>query len=187
MKPVRLQAWSRKADGRVRPKRVIEGYNTGLERGHGIFVDTVNNEVVATSELAGAIYVFSRETNGDVAPLRKIQGKKTQLVYPVNVFVDAVNDEIAVVEKGDKSLLFFPRTVNGDVAPVRVIKGPTTGLVEPYGIWIDKDQIWVTNSTPFWKHKTEKPSEYEKQNSPAILVYPRHANGDVKPIRRNLW
>jgi len=167
------------------PKRTIDGYLTGLERGHGMAVDPVNNEVAATSDLASAVYIYSRTANGNVKPLRKLQGDKTQLLYPEGVFIDTVNNEIAINNAGDKSVLFFSRTANGNVPPLRVIKGQTTGIVQSWGAWVDteKNEYWTINASPFMKDIKDL-SEYERLNSPAILVYPRLANGDVAPIRR---
>jgi len=173
------------AQGRALPRRTIDGYLTGLERGHGISLDAVHNEVAATSDLAAAIYVYPRTASGNVPPLRKIQGDKTQLVYPEEIFIDAVNNEIFVNNTGDRSILVFSRTANGNVAPLRVLRGPATGLVETYGIWVNTstNELWTVNALPYFKSVAEL-NEYERLNTPALMVFPRTAHGDVAPIRR---
>ncbi len=145
----------------------------------------MNHEVAATSDLASAVYVYSSTANGNIKPLRTIQGDRTQLLYPEGVFIDAVNNEIAVNNSGDRSVLFFSRTANGNVPPLRVIKGPATGIVQAWGAWVDTDtgEYWTINAPPFMKKRSDL-TEYERLNSPAILVFSRLSNGDVAPIRR---
>lgn len=141
--------------------------------------------MAATSDLAGAVYVYSRLAEGNIKPLRKIQGDHTQLLYPEAIFIDAVHNEIAITNRGDKSILFFSRTANGNVAPLRVIKGPATGIVWAEGAWVNTEtnEFWTIDAPPFFRPKSDW-TEYEKLNSPAILVFSRTANGNVAPLRR---
>lgn len=141
--------------------------------------------MAATSDLANAVYVYSRLADGNIPPLRKLQGDRTQIVYPEAVFIDAVNNELVVNNRGDKSILFFSRTANGNVPPLRIIRGPATGIVDAYGSFVNTDtgEYWTINMSPFQKPK-DALDEYERLNTPAILVFSRAANGNVAPLRR---
>jgi len=70
----RLAVFARKAKGQVAPLRVIEGQQTALSRSsHGVFLDALNNEIVAPSPLAAAVVVYGREQLGNTPPIRKIR------------------------------------------------------------------------------------------------------------------
>ncbi len=159
------------------PLRTIKGPTTTLADPHGIFIDTVNGEIVTANEghVFGeaphdpSIAVFAKLANGDVAPLRTIKGPLTGLSAPKNLFVDTTNDEIAVANGSDTdSITVYSRTDAGDVPPLRTIQGPLTGLSNPAGVFIDAihDEIVVAN----WGNHS-------------ITVYPRLATRNVAPVR----
>jgi len=155
--------------------RSISGAATGLADPHGIFIDTVNNEIIVANEghvfgvppQAPSITVYARTDIGNVAPLRTIQGALTGLSHPKHVFLDTANNELAVAN-GDGSVAVFPRTATGNVAPVRTISGALTALSNPSGVFIDSvnNELLVTN----WGNHS-------------ATVYPRLANGNVAPVR----
>jgi DNA-binding beta-propeller fold protein YncE len=172
----RLAVFARQAKGQVAPLRIIEGQRTGLSRSsHGVFLDTVNNEVVAPSPLAGAIVVYGREQKGNTPPIRMIQGPKTHLNSPQGVAVDNVNHEIVVANDGALTILVFDRLANGDVAPLREIIGPATGIATPEGIVVDPvhDEIILADEG---NADTGLPA-------PSLRVFRRTDNGNVAPIR----
>lgn len=157
--------------------RTLKGPATGLADPHGIFIDTVNEEifvaneghVMGTSPQLPSITVYPRVFGNEpnTPPLRTIQGPGTGLGSPKQIHVDTANDEIAVTN-GDGSITIYPRTANGNVAPLRTIAGPLTGINNPAGVFIDavNNEIVVAN----WGSHT-------------ITVYPRTANGNIAPLR----
>src|SRR5215813_1485549 len=94
------------------PLRSISGPSTALADPHGIFIDSVNNEVFVVNEghvfgappQAPSITVYARTASGNVAPLRTISGVTTGLSNPTGVFIDSVNNEIAVANWGNHSI-----------------------------------------------------------------------------------
>ncbi len=170
--------FARQSNGQVAPLRVIEGRRTGLSRStHGIAVDLVNDEIVVPSNLAAAILTFDRTTSGNVAPIRSIRGSLTRLDSPQGVAIDNLHEEIVVSEEYRGSVLVFRRTATGNVAPLREIKGPKTGIVRAQGVTVDpvREEIIVA---------VEGDPHASPPVSPALLVFPRAADGDVPPIRR---
>ncbi len=158
------------------PLRDINGPTTGLGDPKGVFIDTVNNELLVVNEghflgappQAPAILVYTRTATGNVAPLRAIQGALTGLNGPKQISVDTLNNEMAVSNGPANSISVFNRLAKGNVAPVRTIGGELTGLSNPAGVFIDivNNEIVVAN----WGNHS-------------ITVYPRLANGDVAPLR----
>jgi DNA-binding beta-propeller fold protein YncE len=157
--------------------RSIAGAATGLADPHGIYIDTVNNELVVTNEghrtaaasEAPSVTVFARSANGNVTPLRAVQGSLTGLSNPKHVFVDTVNNELVVANSTDAdSITVFARSANGNVAPLRTIQGSLTGLSNPADVYVDavNNELVVTN----WGNHT-------------VTVYPRTASGNVAPVR----
>lgn len=156
--------------------RSISGAATGMADPHGIFIDTVNNEILVVNEghlfgvapQAPSITVFSRTASGNVAPLRTIQGPSTGLGLARPIHVDTVNNELAVANGDTNTITVFSRTATGNVAPLRTISGAATGLSNPTGVFIDSvnNEIVVAN----W-------------NAHSVTVYPRTATGNVAPLR----
>ncbi len=183
------------AEGDEQPLRFIQGPNTKLVDPHGIFVDTVNDEIVVTNQHSShqietgvvadtlgfrhmlqstgsyelpSITVYSRTAEGDARPLRTIQGPKTRMDLPLNVAVDPERNVIVVANDQAHAVLFFSRTAQGDVAPVGVLEGPNTLLANPGGLYIDTlhDEMWVTN----W-------------GDHSVTIYDRDARGNAAPLR----
>ncbi len=156
--------------------RSISGAATGLGDPHGVFIDTVNDEIAVVNEghIAGlptqvpAILVFARTATGNVAPLRTIQGSLTGMNGPKQISVDTTNSEIAVSNGPTNSVSTFDRLANGNVAPLRTVAGALTGLSNPAGVFLDtvNNELLVAN----WGNHS-------------ITVYPRTANGNVAPLR----
>jgi 6-phosphogluconolactonase (cycloisomerase 2 family) len=161
----------------VKPIRVIQGDKTELEFPATLFVDTVNDEIVTVlNDTADSVVVFKRTADGNVPPLRAIRGGNTQMYRPYGVFVDTVNDEIFVTNERIQLITVFSRKADGDVAPLRVIQGERTEMATPKGIFVDTvhNEILVTNFGSAHPNIIKPPS---------ITVYPRTAQGDVRPLR----
>ena len=183
------------AEGKEVPHRYIQGPKTKLVDPHGIFVDTVNDEIVVTNhhsahEIAtgvvaddvgfryelkssghyepSSVTVYSRTAEGDVAPLRIIQGPKTRLNLPLGVVVDTERNVILVANDQSHIILAFSRTAQGNVAPLYTIEGPLTGLRNPGAFFLDtvNDELWVTN----W-------------GDHSVNIFPADARGNVAPAR----
>lgn len=176
------------------PIRTIRGEKTQMADPHGIYLDSVHDEIVVTNHGNHTTYhpntshddrpaviplstgrfelpslrVYPMMANGNVAPARTIQGGKTRLNWPMQVDVDITHDEIAVANFGDDSIVVFGRSEAGDVAPSRTIKGPHTGISGPIGVNVDAkhDELWVAN---YGDH--------------TALVFDRTAQGDAVPKR----
>ena len=189
-----ILVYRRGAENLEPPLRVIRGDKTRMADPHGIYLDSVNNEIVvanhgshtkyfpydsylphpdvlptATGRIdPGSITVYSAAAKGDVEPLRVIQGPRTGLDWPMQIDVDPTHNEIVVANFGSDSVLIFNRTDKGDAGPARMIGGTRTGIVGPVGVAIDlkNDEIWVAN---FDDH--------------TAVVFPRTANGNVPPKR----
>jgi DNA-binding beta-propeller fold protein YncE len=122
-----LLAFSRMADGGVKPVREIVGQNTLISRTvHDMAYDPVRDEIVVPSFYIFGILTFRGDANGDVAPVRKIFGPSTQLKVVEALAIDAVHGEI-FVPQGER-VLVFSRDTNGDSAPIRILAGPDTGI-----------------------------------------------------------
>src|SRR5258708_6418443 len=61
---------------------------------HGVWVDTLNNELIVTDDNAHAILVYSRTASGPALPLRSIQGLSTALDFPSSIAVDVAGNLI---------------------------------------------------------------------------------------------
>jgi len=176
------------------PLRVIRGEQSGLADPHGIFMDSVNNEIVTVSHgnwrkyypntdhdkpplliptstgrfEEPSIRFFPIMANGDVKALRVIQGEKTTLDWPMQLDVDVAHNEVAVANFGQNTIAIFDRKAQGNVAPIRVLGGEHTGIRGPVGVAIDEkhNEIWVAN---YADH--------------TAVVFARTASGDAPPLR----
>ena len=191
----KISVYRPNAEGREEPHRYIQGPNTKLVDPHGIFVDTVNDEIVVSNHHSShkietgvvaatlnfryllqssgryelsSVTVYSRTAEGDAAPLRTIQGSKTGLNLPLGVAVDTERDVILVANDQTHAVLAFARTAQGNVEPLYTIEGPATGLKNPGGLHLDveNDEIWVTN----W-------------GDHSVTIFPSDARGNVAPLR----
>lgn len=167
-----ISIYSRMASGTDRPRRTIRGDDTQLADPHGVYLDGVNNEVIAANHgnwtemrsyaddsvmLPGeykagrfeqpSLRVYRATDDGNARPTRTIQGKRTQLAWPMGIDVSRDRDELAVANYGSNAILIFPRTAEGDAAPVRVISGSRTGIVGPVAVGFDNKnkELWVAN------------------------------------------
>lgn len=190
-----IAIYRREAQRLEAPVRIIRGPQSGMADPHGIYWDTVHNEIAVANhgnysiitpygaydaanphpELSSgghfqppSITVYPGAAKGDTIPLRTIQGSKTRLNWPMGISVDALHNEIAVANNGDSSVLVFSRTGRGDSPPVRILRGSKTGIDGPVGVAIDtkNEELWVANYSDH-----------------TAVVFPRTANGNVAPKR----
>ena len=164
-----IAAFARLADGATQAVRKIEGQKALLGRTmHSIVYDPAHDEISVPQDFADAILTFRGGAGSDEGPIRILQGPKTLLNGPERHTIDWVNNE-TYVPQGDE-VLVFDRAAAGDAAPKRILKGPDTKLGAD-GIGIDPiHDLLVLVGT------------YEKEGL-KIRIYPRTANGNVKPIR----
>lgn len=190
-----IAVYRREAEKLEAPVRIIKGPDTGMADPHGIYWDTVHNEIGVANHgnysvigaygaydalnsqpektpgghfLPPSINVYSGSASGNAKPVRVIQGPKTHLNWPMAMSFDPVHNEIAVANNGNSSVLIFSRMANGDVAPVRVIHGNLTQLDGPVGVAIDtkNEELWVANYSDH-----------------TAVVFSRTASGNVAPKR----
>lgn len=65
----------------------------------GVWVDTVNNELIVGDDNHHGVVVYARTASGPAVPLRQINGLSTQLDYPSQVVVDNPNNELWAVNR----------------------------------------------------------------------------------------
>jgi DNA-binding beta-propeller fold protein YncE len=172
-----IAVFARLSEGQADRIRAIEGQKTLLGRTmHAIAYDEIHDEIYVTQQFGQAILVFRGGATGEEAPVRVINGSKTGLIAPDRLAVDPVNNEIYVPE-GVK-LSVFSRTANGNVAPVRIITGPDTGIGATRAVAIDPVRNLIVAATQAWDDDgTESRGEAD------LRIFPRTANGNVKPLR----
>lgn len=169
--------FAREANGQADRLRAIEGQKTLLGRTmHAIAYDEIHDEIYVTQQFGQGILVFRGQAGGEEPPLRVINGSKTQLIAPDRLAVDPVHDEIYVPE-GVK-ILVYPRTANGNVAPIRVITGPDTGIGATRAVTVDPVRNLIIAATQEWSDDEDR-----RARTSDLRIFPRTANGNVKPLR----
>ena len=166
------------ASGTVSPVRVITwGGLTQLDNPSGLayWPPTEEMYVGELDANGGKILVFPRTASGNVAPSRVISGANTQLGdWIMALAVHPVLPELyALVSVGSPStgrILTFGVSAAGNATPTRVIAGGATLLEDISSLDYDArtDEFVVV----------AKPST---SAIPAILRFPRTAQGDVAP------
>ena len=139
-----------------------------------IAVDVNSNEVDHDGQQFVVLYrVFDRlsptpKNDTDVTPPKRIvTGDHTALQFNNGLYVDPVSGDIYSVESdtGDK-MERFAREAQGDESPISILHTPH----RVYNIAADevKQELYLTVEFP-----------------PQIVVYPKHAKGEDKPLRSN--
>ena len=154
----KISTYRRTASGSDPALRFIRGPRTGLADTHGVFVDTVHDEIVVANQ--GAWKQREQRTPDEVAAERRgdFRAPERLLFRP---FTPATGRFFA------PSIRVFDRTASGDVAPLRVIEGPKARLNLPQGVAVDVERnlIAVAND-----------------GTNEILFFDRTASGDVAPL-----
>jgi len=160
-----IAVYRRMAEGDEATLRIIQGSRTQLADPHGIFVDSLHDEIAVTNhghwhlvqtgegETIGSQLIKTAEGYQEGGDREALLGPPA-LPYSTGKFLPP-------------SITVYRRLANGNVEPLRSIQGPRTKLNLPLGIWVDtiRDEIIVAN------------------NDDAILFFSRTANGDVAPLR----
>jgi hypothetical protein len=112
------------------------------------------------------VAAFARLANGAQMPERTIFGQASKLSRTMHdIRFDEIHDEFYVVNPFADAILTFRGGSNGQQGPIRIIQGPDAPIG---GSRLDVDpvhnEIFVPDGT-------------------RIRVYPREANGNVKPLR----
>jgi DNA-binding beta-propeller fold protein YncE len=188
------------------PKRVIGGEETFLEFACGVYVDPSNGDIYAiNNDTMNWMPVFGRDQKGNVAPKRKIATPHTT----AGLVADEEAQEIFLTIQDDHAVVVVDKNGPEQTPMKRVIQGKNTGLADPHGIGIDpkRGEIYVsnwgtTNDRPAFEpgkggggfgqsaRRTDYPVGRNRAYPgsgkilpPSITVYPKNAQGDVKPLR----
>jgi hypothetical protein len=125
----------------------------------------------------GKILVFPRTASGQVAPSRVISGTNTQLGgWIMGLAVHPSLPELYALAGVSGSpntarIVTFPVSATGNATPTRVIAGGATLLEEVHSLDYDarRDELVVL-------------AKAQGGGTPAVLRFPRTAQGDVAPI-----
>ncbi len=105
-------------------------------------------------------------------PKRLLAGQRTLLGRTMHdIRYDAVNDEFMVTNPFAQAILVYKGDADGDAAPIRIIQGSKTQLAGAVYSGLDRLEVDPVNN------------EIIVGIGPAIMVFPRTANGDVAPLR----
>jgi DNA-binding beta-propeller fold protein YncE len=195
----KISVYSRTAQGKDVPLRIVQGPATGLADPHGLVIDSKNNEIVVANH-------GSWHLEGTGSDARWFTG------------TDQIGRLIPSTGRIDMpSITVYARTAQGDAAPLRKIQGPKTRLNLPSGVSVDaiNHEIAVANdggnsvlifsrtaagdvapireiSGPATGLKNPSGVSFDLQHNELWVsnwgghsanVYPRDAAGNVKPLR----
>lgn len=176
-----ISSYPRDANGAVAATRSIGGSSTLLNNPSGLVYNPGSDEIFVgdfTAANAGEVLVFPRTANGDVAPTRSITGNLTQLGGFVSALaINPTAGELYVLAApaagGSWGLHTFAVAANGNVAPLRSISGANTQINSATALSFDaaNDQLIVASDA------------YNAVDFPALLFFPRTANGNVQPTK----
>jgi len=135
-----------------------------------VAVDLNSNEVYLQDENLFGLKVFDRLANTPptasfTEPKRVLGGIKTKLEFNCGLYVDPKTGDVYSVNNDTvDTMTVFPRDAQGNVLPMRELYTPH----RTFGIAVDEqaEQLYLTIQHP-----------------PAVVVYPKMAEGDARPIR----
>jgi sugar lactone lactonase YvrE len=131
------------ANGNVSPAATITGSNTGLNRPHGLALDSAGDLFVANTGF-NSIIEYAAGANGNAAPLTTISGSSTGLENPVGVALDSAG-KLYVANSSNVSVTEYASGANGNVAPLATISLIPLGADELQGITVDPNgDVFVT-------------------------------------------
>ena len=151
--------YTKTAEKRDAPIRLLQGNRTRMADPHGITVDTTNDLIFVTNH--GSVSLIPSDPGPRTGTLGRGEGIAN---WPIG-------RDHSVPGSGEvrpSSITVYPRTASGDTPPLRVIEGPKTQLNWPSGIAVDpkRGELYVANDA-----------------GDSILAFPIMANGNVEPIR----
>lgn len=137
---------------------------------HGVWVDTLNNELIVTDDNAHAILVYSRTASGPALPLRAIQGLSTALDFPSSIAVDVAGNLIwtNMNDTSDRATA-HTRTDSGNALPVVTIDYKDAVPLEKRGYGLSVDTVNAEVAVTF-------------QRGPTIVVFDT-AGGPLRTIK----
>ena len=176
----------------VEPRRVIMGPKTHLGYTCSVAFSPNHNELFTIdNDWKDNMSVFPVDGNGEITAKRELTIEHGAW----GVVLDSERDEILMTVQNLNKISIYPRTAEGEEKPLRSIQGMKTGLADPHGIFLDmeSDTIFVANHG-FWRKGVDRirarnglpgplPPSTGDFLPPSITVYPRDAQGDVKPLR----
>ena len=114
-------------------------------------------------------------------PVRVIEGQEAKLARALHGIVyDSVHDEIIAPNPFAEAILFFRGDTSRGQGPIRIIQGPHTQL-DGGPDWNTPDS--VAYDPVYEEVYTRLRRGWGEDATPAILAFPRTANGDVAPVR----
>jgi len=169
--PARLASKSGSANppdaSKLKPIRVIRDPYAAFS---AVAVDPTTNEVIMTDENLFQILVYDRTVNTPrnaafTEPKRILGGDKTEIEFQCDLYIDPKTGDIYATNNDtvDK-LVIFSRQAKGNVPPTRYINTPHG----TFGIGVDesRQEMYLTI-----------------QHDNAIVVYPKNAQNNDRPIR----
>jgi hypothetical protein len=135
-----------------------------------VALDLQNNEIVLQDENLFQIMSYDRLSNTPARatmtePKRVIGGLNTKVEFNCGLYIDPKNGDIYSVNNDTlNTMTIFSREAKGDVPPTRELATPHRS----YGIAVDEraEELFMT-----------------VQDSPAVYVYRKYAQGTEKPLR----
>jgi hypothetical protein len=181
-----------------RPKRIIEGPNTGIEFNCGLYVDRQNGDIYSVSnDTSDTLLIFGHDASGDAHAKRTLHTPHGTYA----IAVDEANGEMFFTVEHDNAIVVFRKDAKDEDRPIRLIQGDLTGLADPHGIALDMTRglMFVANHgsthlvrpdlgpppvSPHWPlTRGYAVPGSGRLEPPSIAVYARTARGDAKPVR----
>ena len=158
---------SRRDASKIKPIRSIHDPYAAVS---AVAVDTVHNEVVMTDENLFQLVVYDRQANTPPSanltePKRVLAGDKTDIEFQCGLYIDPKTGDIYATNNDTVDrLVIFSREAKGNVPPTRQLHTPhgTFGIAMDEG----REQMYLAI-----------------QHDNAIVVYPKYAQNEDKPIR----
>lgn len=149
------------------PVRRLEDPNSSFS---AVAVDIARDEIVLSDENLGQIVVYNRLDNtppqaARTEPKRVIGGSRTKINLNCGTYVDPFSGDIYSVNGDTENwMTVFSRQKSGNVAPDRTLAAPHRA----FGVAVDEDakELYLSIEHP-----------------PAVVVYPKDAQGDAVPLR----
>jgi sugar lactone lactonase YvrE len=167
-----LTVYAAGSRGNVSPTATIDGRTSydPMLKPSGIGLDAAGN-IYASAWTSSSISVYRPGSNGSPTPIQYVAGSYTGLLYPSALAVTA-NGTMYVTNWGAMSVTVYAPGSNGNVAPIQTISGSKTGIFHANAVAVDaKGRIYVSSSPA------------GSGTGCCVMVFDKHANGNVAPIR----
>lgn len=167
-----LTAYAAGSNGNVSPSATIDGPTSydQMIKPSGIGLDATGN-IYAGAWDSSSISVYPPGSNGPTTPIRYIEGSYTGLFFPSCLTVTA-DGTMYVTNWGAKSVTIYAPGSNGNVPPIQTISGSKTGIFDANAVAVDRHGKIYVSSSPVGS-----------ATGCCVMVFDKHANGNVSPIR----